>query len=27
MILSIARASALRLQSLIDPAGPYGAEF
>ncbi len=27
MILSIARASALRLQSLVDPTGPYGAEF
>lgn len=27
MILNIARASALRLQSLIDPAGPYGSEF
>jgi hypothetical protein len=27
MILSIARAAALRLQSLIDPAGPYEAEF
>ena len=27
MTLSIARAAALRLQSLADPAGPYGAEF
>ncbi len=27
MMLSIARAAALRLQSLADPAGPYGAEF
>jgi hypothetical protein len=27
MMLGIARAAALRLQSLIDPAGPYGAEF
>jgi hypothetical protein len=27
MILGIARASSLRLQSLIDPAGPYGSEL
>ena len=27
MMLSIARAAALRLQALADPAGPYGAEF
>ena len=27
MMLLIARAAASRLQSLIDPAGPYGAEF
>jgi hypothetical protein len=27
MVLSVARAAALRLQSLIDPAGPYGVEF
>jgi hypothetical protein len=27
MTLSIARAAALRLQSLSDPAGPYGVEF
>jgi hypothetical protein len=27
MTLNIARTSALRLQSLIDPAGPYGGEF
>lgn len=27
MTLSIARAAALRLQSLADPAGPYGVEF
>ena len=27
MILSIARAAALRLQSLIDPTGPYEAEI
>lgn len=27
MMLSIARAAALRLQSLVDPTGPYGAEF
>jgi hypothetical protein len=27
MVLCIARAAALRLQCLIDPAGPYGAEF
>ena len=27
MMLGIARAAAARLQSLIDPAGPYGAEF
>lgn len=26
MMLSIARAASLRLQSLIDPAGPYGSE-
>jgi hypothetical protein len=27
MMLSIARAAAVRLQALADPAGPYGAEF
>jgi hypothetical protein len=27
MTLAVARAAALRLQSLIDPAGPYAAEF
>jgi hypothetical protein len=27
MMLAIARAASLRLQSLIDPAGPYGSEF
>jgi hypothetical protein len=27
MMLSIARAAALRLQSLIDPTGPYAGEF
>jgi len=27
MILSVARAAALRLQSLIDPAGPYESEI
>ena len=27
MMLALARAASLRLQSLIDPAGPYGAEF
>jgi hypothetical protein len=27
MMLSIARAAALRLQSLADPAGPYGMAF
>jgi hypothetical protein len=27
MMLNIARAAALRLQSLADPTGPYGAEF
>lgn len=27
MMLAIARAAALRLQALADPAGPYGAEF
>jgi hypothetical protein len=27
MTLGIARAAALRLQSLVDPAGPYGVEF
>jgi hypothetical protein len=27
MMLSIARAAALRLQSLADPAGPYAVEF
>jgi len=27
MMLSIARSAAMRLQSLIDPIGPYGAEF
>jgi hypothetical protein len=27
MMLSIARAAALRLQSLADPTGPYGVEF
>jgi len=27
MMLSFARAAALRLQSLADPTGPYGAEF
>jgi hypothetical protein len=27
MTLSVARAAALRLQSLIDPTGPYGAEI
>jgi hypothetical protein len=27
MMLGIARAASLRLQSLIDPTGPYGAEF
>lgn len=27
MMLSIARAASLRLQSLIDPAGPYGSEL
>ena len=27
MMLAIARAASLRLQSLIDPAGPYGAEL
>ena len=27
MTLAIARAAAVRLQSLIDPAGPYAAEF
>jgi hypothetical protein len=27
MMLNIARAAALRLQSLADPAGPYGNEF
>jgi hypothetical protein len=27
MILSIARAAAIRLQSLIDPAGPYAGEL
>jgi hypothetical protein len=27
MMLSIARAAASRLQSLIDPTGPHGAEF
>jgi hypothetical protein len=27
MMLSIARVAALRLQSMADPAGPYGAEF
>ena len=26
MMLSIARAAALRLQSLIDPTGPYAGE-
>jgi hypothetical protein len=27
MMLSFARCAAMRLQSLVDPAGPYGAEF
>ena len=27
MMLLFARAAALRLQSLVDPNGPYGAEF
>lgn len=27
MMLSIARAAAVRLQSLVDPTGPYGVEF
>jgi hypothetical protein len=27
MMLSIARAASLRLQSLIDPAGPYESEL
>ena len=27
MTLAIARAAALRLQSLVDPDGPYGSEF
>ena len=27
MVVSIARAAALRLQTLIDPDGPYGLEF
>jgi hypothetical protein len=27
IMLSIARAAALRLQSLADPTGPYGMEF
>ena len=27
MMLSIARAAALRLQSLIDPTGPYAGEL
>jgi hypothetical protein len=27
MMLSVARAAALRLQTLADPTGPYGAEF
>jgi hypothetical protein len=27
MMLNIARAAALRLQSMADPTGPYGLEF
>jgi len=27
MMLSVARAAALRMQALADPTGPYGAEF